>query len=191
MESRFHDTNYWPERDAEYLVKCPECSERAIVRKSVGFRCSSCTLTLRSGDDRWFSSSLGIARKRCSQCGRWLDKRISHHTRNPETNITCPGCKIVNRCSISWYGSTDAAVDPIYGCELLLKTDFRGNTLWAWNLEHLDFLEDYIGCSLRERIPNRNGSMASRLPQWMKEAKNRDALMKSIQQVKANAQTKG
>ena len=33
---------------------------------------------------------------------------------------------------------------------------------------------------LRERIPNQNGSMPSRLPQWIKDAKNRDRLLKCI-----------
>ncbi|WP_336212225.1 hypothetical protein [Nonomuraea sp. LPB2021202275-12-8] len=49
--------------------------------------------------------------------------------------------------------------------------------LWAYNAEHLDFLERYVRAFIREREPNRNGSLASRLPAWLKDAKNRDAVL--------------
>jgi hypothetical protein len=55
-----------------------------------------------------------------------------------------------------------------------------GHKLWAVNLEHLDFLERYVGSQLRERQVNVNKSMASRLPQWMKDAKNRDEIIAGI-----------
>jgi hypothetical protein len=49
--------------------------------------------------------------------------------------------------------------------------------LWAYNAEHLDFLEEYVRASIREREPNRNASLASRLPAWLKSAKNREAVL--------------
>ncbi|MFI6507876.1 hypothetical protein ACIBCT_09745 [Streptosporangium sp. NPDC050855] len=49
--------------------------------------------------------------------------------------------------------------------------------LWAYDAEHLDFLERYVRAFIREREPNRNGSLASRLPAWLKDAKNRDLVL--------------
>jgi hypothetical protein len=55
-----------------------------------------------------------------------------------------------------------------------------GHMLWAVNLEHLDFLEQYVGAQLRERQANVNKSMASRLPQWIKDRKNRQEILACI-----------
>lgn len=49
--------------------------------------------------------------------------------------------------------------------------------LWAFDVEHVDRIEQYVGARLRERTPNWNGSLASRLPKWVKDRKNRDAVL--------------
>lgn len=59
-----------------------------------------------------------------------------------------------------------------------------GQTLWAINIEHLNFLEGYIESSLRERTPNINRSLVSRLPQWIKSSKNRTELLKGISRLR-------
>lgn len=59
-----------------------------------------------------------------------------------------------------------------------------GEELWALNSEHLQFLENYVSAELRKREPNINKSLASRLPQWIKSAKNREAILKGIQKLK-------
>ncbi|MBB3734015.1 hypothetical protein [Nonomuraea dietziae] len=63
------------------------------------------------------------------------------------------------------------------GLELWLQTPCRNHVLWAYDAEHLDFLERYVRAFIREREPNRNGSLASRLPAWLKDAKNRDLVL--------------
>jgi hypothetical protein len=47
-----------------------------------------------------------------------------------------------------------------------------GNVLWALDEVHLDFLERYVSATLREQGRG-NGSLASRLPRWIKAAENR------------------
>ncbi len=64
------------------------------------------------------------------------------------------------------------------------KISCCGQTLWAMNLEHLDFLERYVESDLRERIPNINKSLASRLPQWIKSKKNRNEILKGISKLR-------
>jgi|26BtaG_2_1085354.scaffolds.fasta_scaffold00028_40 hypothetical protein len=65
-----------------------------------------------------------------------------------------------------------------------LKISCCGEMLWALNLEHLDFLEKYVEADLRVRIPNKNKSVASRLPPWIKRANNREEILKSIQRLR-------
>lgn len=59
---------------------------------------------------------------------------------------------------------------------LWFTASFKDHVLWAYNREHLEFLRDYVQGMLREREPNHNGSLVSRLPAWMKSAKNRETL---------------
>ena len=192
MNTRFEDTQYSEFSfglDPEYLVRCPKCESSGIVRRSIGFRCSSCSLTVTSEDNHWYSSVRGFAGKRCSKCGRKLSRRFDSHNGHDSTEITCEGCDTINECKISWSRIPEYGTDPVFGCDLLLRCDYRGEVLWAWNLEHLEFLENYVGSGLRERIPNRNGSMASRLPKWMKEAKNRDGIMRAFSRLREHMPT--
>jgi hypothetical protein len=56
----------------------------------------------------------------------------------------------------------------------------------AYNEAHLQDLKAYIGASHRERRPDGwKWSMVTRLPKWVKSAKNRDALLKSIERMEA------
>jgi hypothetical protein len=63
-----------------------------------------------------------------------------------------------------------------------------GELLWAYNEEHLDFIERYVSATLRERaaapagseVSVRNSSLASRLPSWMTAAKNRRRILAAI-----------
>lgn len=58
------------------------------------------------------------------------------------------------------------------------KSPAATRILWAYNRDHLDFLEDYVQATLREGLPEqapavfKNKTAASRLPKWIKRAKN-------------------
>lgn len=89
------------------------------------------------------------------------------------------------RCGYSkdWHNhsiSVGGPVDWYFRQPLWLQTPCCGQTLWAYNAEHLDFLEAYIKADVRERVPNSNKSLASRLPGWMKDASNRADLLRGI-----------
>ena len=85
--------------------------------------------------------------------------------------------------------STGAIYCPAGGPELghfdlslWLQTRCCGEILWAYNLPHVEFLESYIGASLRERSRNpkwgwANSSIQSRLPKWMLDAHRRDDVL--------------
>ncbi|MGW4892517.1 hypothetical protein ACWEQL_09655 [Kitasatospora sp. NPDC004240] len=79
-------------------------------------------------------------------------------------------------------------VDPYFRLPLRLVADCcGGRRLWAYNLAHLDLLEGYIGATLRERaaVPG-SMSMVERLPAWMKSAKHRDELLRTIRRLRAS-----
>ena len=97
--------------------------------------------------------------------------------------MVCPSCayhKVCDGTSIT----TGESVDWYFRLPLWLQVPCCGEVLWAYNERHLIFLEEYVGSFLRERHPNKNRSLASRLPSWMKEAQNRDAVLKCVGKLK-------
>jgi hypothetical protein len=78
-----------------------------------------------------------------------------------------------------------APVDHSTGLPLWLQTPCAGQVLWAWNTWHLDFIGRYVSADLRERTPNINTSLASRLPRWIKSAKHRDEVLKGIARLRS------
>ena len=79
-----------------------------------------------------------------------------------------------------------APLDPFFHQPVWLQSTFSGQLLWAYNLEHLEFLAEHVGAKLRER----NGfqlnvkSIGARLPRWMTSKNNRDAVLKAIMLLK-------
>lgn len=69
--------------------------------------------------------------------------------------------------------------DAIFGCPYYFQTDFKGKLFWARNLEHLLEMENYVSSDLRTRMPYRM-RMVERLPTFIKEAKNREAMLKIL-----------
>ncbi|WP_431471606.1 hypothetical protein I5168_09490 [Nonlabens sp. SCSIO 43208] len=82
---------------------------------------------------------------------------------------------------------------PISSIELkdYLQASCCKNVLWAQNLNHLKFLEDYVRAELRERKPNINRSVISQLPKWIKDAKNRTEILKTIKVLKMKLKSNG
>ena len=97
--------------------------------------------------------------------------------------VVCLSCVYRN----DWHGGTiyiGASYDWYFRLPLWLETECASETLWAYNRKHLEFIENYVRAKLRERTPNTNKSLASRLPQWIKKAKNRDAVLKAVKKLK-------
>ena len=75
-----------------------------------------------------------------------------------------------------------APTDPFFRFPVWLQTDFEGQTLWAYNVAHLDFLEAHVGAKLRERNgqPHKVRSIGARLPRWMTNKHNRASILKQL-----------
>ncbi len=103
--------------------------------------------------------------------------------------VICTACgfnKQMDKTSIrSRHLVFGSPIDPFFHLPLWLKTDFSGKILWAYNKEHLTFLMQHVGAKLRER----NGfkyqvrSIGARLPRWMTEKNNREAVYKTLEKL--------
>jgi hypothetical protein len=163
MTSRFRTADEALEDfGGECLVACPRCAERALVRVRGREHAPPVVLT-------------------CARCGHsqgWAPSRPGVvHAGDP---ARFPG-------HVAYGGP----VDPYFHLPLWLQAPCCGERLWAFNAAHLEWLEGYVGAALRERAPGEHGwsnrSMASRLPQWMKAAGNRDEILRCIRVLKARA----
>ena len=140
----------------EFLIVCPKC---ALMAKVIPV------------ED---SEMLSRRKLICSNCGF-----------NKPTNIR-ENADIKASVEFSRHKNTESyiviggAFDWYFREPLWLQTECSGETLWAYNKTHLEFIESYVGSLLRARTPNANKSMASRLPQWIKSAKNRDEILRAI-----------
>ena len=128
---------------------------------------------------------------RCSRCGRGLRWEKTRASGEPGPHlrhtVRCPGCGALNRGEPTWAPRNFPEMhDQYFGLPLWLQTGCCGHVLWAVNEGHLLFLERYVGAKLRERVPNRNGSLPSRLPTWIKLARNRDELLRCLARLRAS-----
>ena len=105
--------------------------------------------------------------------GRWKRARLR-----------CKRCGLAKSREVTSYALGGTA-DPYFGLPLFLQASCSTHTLWAYNSEHLEFLQRYVGATYRRR-PTRdaagplNSLLASRLPRWIQSSKHRDQILKTI-----------
>jgi hypothetical protein len=151
----------------EFLVICPHCS--------------SCAKVIALDDPGPYVANV---RRRfvCTACGATKDKviktngygqaRVSYELK-ASYEVTLTGDPY------DWYFQL-----PLY-----FQIECSGNTLWALNLEHLNYIESYIEAEIRESHPYYL-SIESRLPKWMKLAKSRNEVLRAIQKLKGRLNEK-
>jgi hypothetical protein len=152
--ARHWDTGRWLARFAgRVLVVCPRCRGRASVVPAPGLPTPA-----------YFSELLFQPRRlTCARCGAAAEWE--------------PAARGAGLVGVTLGGTED----PFFGQPLWLQTRCAGHVLWAFNEEHLDELEAYVGARLRERAAARpTMSMIARLPPWMKRAANRSAVLAGI-----------
>ncbi len=169
------------------LVECPKCSACAVVECVRGIRgtpkltCPECAFTKRGWPPPSAIEIRRCARGRCPRCKDSLSKATARFIARKRTvEVLCP-CDAVTL--VSWPSASmrvGEPLDPYFHLPLWLRSDTRGETVWAYNREHLAFLEAYLRATLRQRSPNHNGSLVSRLPGWMKVSAIRQDVLKAI-----------
>jgi len=178
------------------------------------FSCNNCANHFALADNLWFGTLQVYGESVCPYCKQFgVKQKIQSESiiasaikpkipASVTIQATCPKCDnqyeiiTANIKKISLHSS----YDPIFHLPLLLQISFKkSNTLWAYNIEHLLELEKYITATLRkknykiDRAEYKPGhkyyddvdeSFSTNLPQWVKEAKNRNLLLKCINQLK-------
>lgn len=174
MGERFRDHTDWPARWPA-LVRCP--------------RCDACARAVPVDDGR-----LSVVRVTCGACALVHEGRSGGPSRgelrlgpvddgrtwrNPDTR------------EITTWPDTPDEVLTLW----LRASCCGGELLWAANEEHLDYLEAYLGATLRERPEAVISPMGRRwvgkglswqLPDWMKAAKHRDEVLATIATLRAS-----
>src|SRR5450755_83024 len=153
MMPTFIDTGQILEDFAERMyVCCPKCRQPACV-----MRIPVDEEQIRSGGFWRFYHTFSPRKFSCLHCGStriWQEKM--QRRSGP----------------YDWY----------FRLPLWLQTPCCGEILWAFNDEHVQFLEHYVPAKQRIKFHEegwvRNRTLASRLPTWMKRAKNRDEVVR-------------
>jgi transcription elongation factor Elf1 len=172
-------------------VVCPQCTRRAEVRTDLTtyhttFHCPNCHHHRTSDNTR---TELNL-RTFCNACGhRIVVHRPDVKVRKQALRVKCPACHAVASYppeyrSYRGFGGTTEGTDPFLGLDLWYRDSLGEHLFWAYNYDHLHYLEGYIGASLRERKTASRMSMVEKLPRFMQLAKNRGALLKLIARLK-------
>lgn len=148
-----------------------------------------------------FISSIMV---RCPSCAKAARVILASEDSDPGSRmlfrprrLVCRGCGLSRvwsgRLVTLSRGTAQPATDPYFGIPLWLQVETRHGWLWAYNLEHLDLIRRFVQASLRERAPwydtGQKMTLVARLPAWIKRAKNRDEVLRSVSRIHASLAT--
>ncbi len=201
---------------ADQWVFCPDCETKGIVHyqikstDSVGtlcgrhfvFTCSHCNRHLDSSSSQYnleFNAYYEITvNEACHFCGGsrlTADKKIIN-IKNPQAFVEaeCSVCHKISKLIVNskniYLRKADRLEYTVFGLKLCLVANTRLGNIYLHNPEHLQELKSYIQADLRERTQNTgNSSYYSRLPAWIKSARNRKEILKALLRLEQMATT--
>jgi hypothetical protein len=134
-----------------------------------------------------FNSAVLLACPRCHQCAELVPNASKTPKAGPATRqAVCRHCGYCSQFESATFDHACSTTDWHRRLPLWLQVSCCGTILWAFNEEHLLFLQRFIQADLRERARDprhSNHSMTSRLPQWMQSAKHRDEVLKGLERL--------
>ena len=157
MKSHFTSNQSILNFGGRFYVVCPECSRCAVVQ----------------------SRGTGRTVLTCRYCG------YARADSKQKSSLAFAGSvKAYDAASIG----IGAPIDWYFHLPLWLQTSCCGEVLWAYNGEHLAFLEAFVAAKQRTSVRDEHGwsnrSLMNRLPPWMKQAKNRDEVLRGLGKLK-------
>lgn len=176
---------------SEISVECPKCSREALVTIDNSWypnkgtvKCFHCMFSESVSDLIRFNL---VVKRNCDNCGKPIDIFIPNQKVKADSITTsCPNCGVTRSFKPRHeayrlvYVEQGKASDPVFRLPLWFQTEVRGNLFWAYNREHLGEIKNYVRSVLRERQTTTHTTMVERLPTFIKEAKNREAMLKAI-----------
>lgn len=195
IDNRFKDENYTISNfQNDVFVECPKCHKRAIIKKETPnscwseriLTCPNCHFSQR-GRKETFRVELKC---NCSNCAVEINLTIPNVNKKKERiAVKCKNCGVTQdyeprNISQEWmFSNNGKEIENYFGLPLWISSNFRNYTFWAFNYEHLDYLKKYISADLRERNNRTHWTMVEKLPVWMKSSKNREKLIKLINEL--------
>ncbi|MGE0932635.1 hypothetical protein [Peijinzhouia sedimentorum] len=179
----------------EFIVACPKCRKDAMVTTNSGYvpsagklTCSNCMFIESSEDLIRYKL---IVKRNCDNCGKTINVEIPNQIEPSEkVTIPCSHCGITRTFEprnepyrLVYKSISGVAIDPVFNLPLWLQAEVKGNHFWAYNRGHLQDIKSYVHAKLRERQSEGYTTMVERLPQFIKEAKNREAILKTIEKL--------
>lgn len=181
--------SYWVD-----LVVCPNCGKDAETLHDTGgyypagheLRCKHCGFCKKSEEMVFYKAIISF---HCPDCGTPIEKEQPNLKEKwLHLKVNCPNCNAqhIVQPKYEMYREkypemTGMMHESSFGLPLFLQTEVKGNLFWARNLEHLLKIEDYVSSDLRER---HGMEMVAKLPNFIKSAKNREAVLKAIAKLK-------
>ncbi|CAN5307009.1 hypothetical protein BH09ACT6_BH09ACT6_22340 [soil metagenome] len=113
--------------------------------------------------------------------------RCSNRAVVARRRVTCDSCGFADAApvkvradgvieSLRWPDcQTGLCVDQVFGLTFWLQTRCLGETLWAANQEHLDYLHDYLDSQFRP-----TEGLGTLLPKWTITRKHRPQVLRGI-----------
>lgn len=198
---RFQDENkFLGSFGDEIDIKCPKCHSNAVVKRVYESQYSSqdkrvleCKHCYFSQSERTVKYSVTVSTYCCNNVDK-MEYESQIVNKKPETiRLKCPVCgefknhkpkiKEVEYC---FYIDNGTEREKWFGTELWYQTAFGNAIFWAYNKPHIEYMEKYIEADLRERNSEIacSSTLVARLPKFVKEAKNREKLLKVIKKWK-------
>ena len=124
---------------------------------------------------------------KCPNCEKKAVAKADYE--NQKARLFCTNCGYnkENSTETAVFGVTGnwkLAAHEYFGAALWLQYQFKNDTFWVYNYEHLSYLEQYISATLREHKDRSHFTLLEKLPKFYHEAKNRDTLLKIIEKLK-------
>lgn len=179
----------------EFMVCCPRCQKDALVSlpikmdyKNGRLRCRHCHFQETAINRLRFKSADNA---RCSDCGSHITDVIADlKSPKSKTLIKCTSCGSPNQVA-RWESYIlkylhEGIIDAVFGLPLFLQIPVKNEILWAYNLPHLNEIQNYVAAKLRERTTSRfKMTMVEKLPNFIKVAKNRNEIIKAIDKLRS------
>lgn len=121
----------------------------------------------------------------CTSCNKKAICEVNFETQLAKKFCTNCGYNKEVTIQLSNNSAIQMAANQYFKAELWLQSNFKQEIFWAYNYEHLNYVESYISSLIREHRDRTHFTLIEKLPKFYHVAKNRDALLKIILKLKA------
>ena len=114
----------------------------------------------------------------CSSCAKKAIAKANFETKI--ARLFCVNCGYNKEVptAINQSSSVRMPANVFFDAVLWLQASFKNEVFYAYNIEHLNYLERYISATLREHKDRTHFTLLEKLPKFYHEAKNREGLLK-------------